>query len=98
VVKTIDNDNIIYVCVFLFAPFLIPVEYIKLSKAKQKPIKYLSPYLEPLPKTEIPWAKMKEIKRHNVNVKKQRIRENAKAKKKQELNEMAVNYNSCVFK
>jgi len=88
----------IFLCEFLFTPFLVSVEYIKLPEAKRKPIKYSSPYLEPLPETEIPWTKMKEIKQHNINVKKQKIRENAKVKKKQDLNEMAVNYNSCVFK
>jgi len=51
----------------------------KLSKSTRTPKKYASPYLKPLPKPHHPWIKVKEVKFHNMSVRKQRMRNKMKA-------------------
>ncbi|KAE9523788.1 hypothetical protein AGLY_015848 [Aphis glycines] len=47
------------------------LEYIKLPKSTKSTKNYASPYLEPLPEPRHLWNKVKEVKFHNMNVRKQ---------------------------
>lgn len=62
---------------------LIPGERKISKKRKPKPIKYLSPYLEPLPKPVHPRTESKRIGLDETNVKIRKDHENLKVERKQ---------------
>ncbi|XP_060846424.1 uncharacterized protein LOC132926100 [Rhopalosiphum padi] len=49
------------------------LKYMKLPKSTKLTKKYASPYLEPLPEPNHTWAKVKKVKFHNKNVRKQKM-------------------------
>lgn len=75
----------------IFIRFLILVEYIKLPKSTKSTKNYASPYLEPLPEPRHPWNKVKAVKFHNVNVRKQMIYNKMKTIQLQKQLEKEVN-------
>lgn len=79
--------------IIILIGFLISVKYIKLPKSTRSTKKYSSPYLEPLPQPDHPWSKVKEVKFHNMKVRKQRMRNKMKAIQLQQQYDKEVNNN-----
>lgn len=80
-----------HVYVLIFIRFLILVEYIKLPKSTKSTKSYASPYLEPLLEPRHPWNKVKDVKFHNMNVRKQMMYNKMKTIQLQKKLEKEVN-------
>jgi len=63
----------------------------KLPKSTKLTKKYASPYLEPLPEPNHTWAKVKKVKFHNKNVRKQKMFNKMKTIQLQQKLETEVN-------
>lgn len=76
----------------LILAVLIPGKNIKSQYRKPKSIKYLSPYLEPLPMPDPPWTGSKNTRMESTNVKIKKVKENLQVEKDKNLQEYMVSH------